>query len=48
MLVEKGTDFKAENTFLDDVFVMGAMAMHGLRSKKDVREFYKSQGISIS
>lgn len=44
MLLNSGSSFKAENTLFDDVFVMGAMVMHGLRSQKDVRAFYKSQG----
>lgn len=33
-----------DNTVWDDVCVMGSMALHALRSKKDVATFYKSQG----
>jgi len=33
-----------KNSALDDVMVMGAMALHALRKKKDVAAFYRSQG----
>eukprot|EP00617_Octactis_speculum_P020247 CAMPEP_0185769046 /NCGR_PEP_ID=MMETSP1174-20130828/53332_1 /TAXON_ID=35687 /ORGANISM="Dictyocha speculum, Strain CCMP1381" /LENGTH=993 /DNA_ID=CAMNT_0028453987 /DNA_START=26 /DNA_END=3007 /DNA_ORIENTATION=+ len=44
MLLNEGSKSMPVNTLMDDVNVMAAMAMHGLRSEKDVKAFYKSQG----
>jgi len=43
-LLCQGSGKTYNNTMLDDVAVIFAMAMHALRKKKDVKEFYKSQG----
>jgi betaine lipid synthase len=39
-----GTNQVQKNTVFDDINVMTAMTLHALRTEKDVKAFYKSQG----